>query len=281
MQLFQLLLLLPFTLTLGSPLHPRGTKPGLAYSPYHADGGCKIQAEVTADLSKLKGFPLIRSYGTSCDQVKTIINAAKPIGMKVMLGIYELGDVSKELTKLIADVGGNWGSVESISIGNEHIHNGSISPGELIAKLSAARKQLKDAKINTKVVSTDTFDALIKNPGVCQASDFASVNIHPWFDSNTEAGAAGQFMKNQIARVAKACPGKAIVVAETGWPWKGDTHGKAVAGRQQQEKALQELVKVTGPSGIFLGPFDDTWKKDHPGSFNAERWWGIANLGVF
>lgn len=226
------------------------SKPGLAYSPYNDNGTCKTRAQVFADLDHMREFRLIRSYGTSCDQVRNILDAARPHGIKVFLGIYDIAHTNTQTQELIRAVNGDWGAVDTVSIGNEHVQSGRI-------------------------------DAVIRNPALCMASDYAAVNIHPWFDWNTAARGAGVFMADQINRVAAACPGKNVIVTETGWPYRGDTHGSAVASRVDQEVAVRALYGVTGNMGIFLGPFDDLWKSNNGGTFGSEQFWGISNLNVF
>lgn len=260
---------------------PQQNKPGLAYSPYNDDGTCKTRSQVFADINSLKDFSVIRSYGTSCDQVHNIMDAARPLGIKVVLGIYDIFQSDAAIGVLIRSVNGNWNMVESVSIGNEHVQNGQIGASAMADKLNSARYTLRAAGFNGPVVTIDTFDAVIRNPVLCQTSDYAAVNIHPWFDWNTAAKDAGAFLANQINRVAIACPGKNVRVTETGWPYRGDTHGKAVASRANQEIALHEMYRVTGNLGIFLGPFDDGWKSDNGGTFGSEKFWGISNFAVF
>lgn len=257
------------------------SKPGFAYSPYNDNGTCKTRDQVFADINSLKDFRLIRSYGTSCNQVHNIIDASRPHGIKVVLGIYDISQSDAAIGTLISSVNGNWAMVDTISIGNEHVQNGQISAPAMAAKLDAARRILRAAGFSGPVVTIDTFDAVIRNPILCQASDYAAVNIHPWFDWNTAAKDAGSFLQNQINRVAVACPGKNVRVTETGWPHRGETHGQAVASRANQEVAIRNMYRVTGNQGIFLGPFDDLWKNDNGGTFGSEKFWGISNLAVF
>lgn len=257
------------------------SKPGLAYSPYNDNGTCKTRAQVFADLDHLRDFRLIRSYGTSCDQVRNILDAARPHGIKVFLGIYDIAHTNTQTQELIRAVNGDWGAVDTVSIGNEHVQSGRIDAASMAAQVNGARRILRAAGFNGPVVTIDTFDAVIRNPALCIASDYAAVNIHPWFDWNTAARGAGVFLADQINRVAAACPGKNVIVTETGWPHRGDTHGSAVASRVDQEVAVRALYGVTGNMGIFLGPFDDLWKSNNGGTFGSEQFWGISNFNVF
>lgn len=257
------------------------SRPGLAYSPYNDDGTCKTRDQVFTDIASLKAFRLIRSYGTSCDQIRNIIDAAQPHGTKVLLGIHDIAQSDAQIHDIVRAVNGAWATIDTVSIGNEHVQRGHASARSLAAKVSGARHVLRAAGFSGPVVAIDTFDAVIRNPVLCEASDYAAVNIHPWFDWNTAARDAGVFLAAQVARVAAACPGRNVTVAETGWPHRGDAHGKAVASREEQEVAVRALYSVTGDRGVFLGPFDDLWKDDHGGTFGSEQFWGISNLDLF
>ena len=68
---------------------------GMAYSPYNADGSCKTQDQVNKDFEPLNDYSMIRIYGTDCDQVTTVGNAAKAKGMKLFTGIFDIDQVNR------------------------------------------------------------------------------------------------------------------------------------------------------------------------------------------
>lgn len=65
---------------------------------------------------------------------------------------------------------------------------------------------------------------------------------------------------------------------ETGWPWKGDTNGKAVPSLANQQAALASLRKNCNDRVEFTA-FNDYWKPLTPATQNAEPYWGILNPG--
>ncbi|KAF4121610.1 Glycosyl hydrolases family 17 [Geosmithia morbida] len=249
---------------------------GVSYSPYRADGNCKSQAEVVDDISRLKGkYGLLRAYGTDCGQVPKIKNAAKTIGAKVMLGIYDINQVDAEAALIVAGVAGDWARVHSVSVGNELVNNGQASTAQVKAAVVAARKKLRAAGFRGPVVAVDTFIATKSNPELCECSDFCAVNAHPYFDSTMTADQAGTWLRREVKAVKAALSrDMRVMITETGWPTVGATNGKAVPGRANQEKAIQSIRAAFADSLaeiVLFTAFDDLWKKDAPN----DQHWGI------
>lgn len=59
---------------------------------YNADSSCKTASQILPDFQNLVvgSYPLVRNYGVDCNQVANVMAAAKSIGVRVMLGVYEL-----------------------------------------------------------------------------------------------------------------------------------------------------------------------------------------------
>ncbi|KAK0713143.1 glycoside hydrolase superfamily, partial [Lasiosphaeria miniovina] len=254
------------------------TLPGVTYSPYTPDGGCKTAAEVYSDLQRLEGrYSLLRLYGTDCDQINLVIPAAQSIGAKLFLGVFDPNRLNDELDILVR----GWELVDTVSIGNELVNNGQASPEQMLSALSAARETLRAVGYTGPVVTVDTFIAVQQHPELCDASDYCAVNIHAFFDARTPADQAGRFVARQVANLREvvADPTQRIVVTESGWPWQGNANGLAVPGADNQRQAVASLVADYGdlnPGGLILfTAFDDPWKKAEPETFYAEQFWGL------
>ncbi|KAK3376611.1 glycoside hydrolase superfamily [Lasiosphaeria ovina] len=292
--------------------HERGlfsTLPGVTYSPYTPDGGCKTAAEVYSDLQRLEGrYQLLRLYGTDCDQINLVMPAAQSIGAKLFLGVFDLNRLNDELDILVQSVQANarnhnkdshhhnnrdtdaasgWALVDTVSIGNELVNNGQASPEQMLSALPAARETLRAAGYTGPVVTVDTFIAVQRHPELCDASDYCAVNIHAFFDAHTPADQAGRFVARQVANLREvvADPTQRIVVTESGWPWQGNANGLAVPGADNQRQAVASLVADYGdlnPGGLILfTAFDDPWKKAEPETFYAEQFWGLKGGDVY
>ena len=255
---------------------------GVTYSPYKGNHNCKTQADVDADFAEFAStFGTIRLYGVDCDQVAMVRKAlGSKYDNKLFLGIFKLDDIAGQVATMSAGLGGDWSRVNTVSVGNELVNNGGASVGQVVAALGTAKAALKAAGYSGPVVIVDTFNAVIANPQICDASDYCAVNMHPFFDPNTAPSQAGAFMTNQLSRVRAAISGnKRVVVTETGWPWQGSANGLAVPGKDQQATALQAIkgAFASDPSGVFLfTAFNDLWKKPESATFNAEQYWGMG-----
>ncbi|KAK3985630.1 cell wall glucanase [Cladorrhinum sp. PSN332] len=262
---------------------------GVTYSPYNGDGTCRTASQVYADFQRLAplSVDLVRIYGVDCDQVATVLPAAHSIGVKLFLGIFNLNDLEGQVWTLVSAVEDaspptvGWDIVDTISVGNELVNNGQATAQQVISALRAAREMLRSAGYLGPVVTVDTFLAVEREPGLCDAGDYCAVNVHPFFDSQTVAERAGEFVVRKVADVKEALADewKKVVVTESGWPWQGMANGAAVPGRNEQRIALDSIKQAWRESqwgGLYLfTAFDDPWKVAEPGTFYAEQFWGM------
>lgn len=246
---------------------------GITYSPYTSSGGCKTAAEVASDIAKLSGFSIIRLYAVDCDQVANVY-AAKASGQKLFLGVYDMSSIEASIEAMNSAIGGDWSDVVTVSIGNELVNSGEATVSEIGSYVSTGRSALKAVGYTGPVVSVDTFIAVIENPGLCSYSDYMAVNAHAYFDGTVTSGQAGTWAVEQIQRVWEACSGdKSVTIVESGWPWKGDTNGVAVASTSDQDAAISALKSSIANDVYLFNAFNDLWKS--PGEYNCEQYWGI------
>ncbi|KAK5662608.1 hypothetical protein OQA88_8522 [Cercophora sp. LCS_1] len=262
---------------------------GVTYSPYNPDGTCRTAAQILDDFHRIAAqsdppFSLVRIYGVDCDQVARVMPAADAIGVKLFMGIFNLDDLSSQIDALVVGVRASsrgWDAVDTVSVGNELVNNGQATAKQVMDAVAAARASLRSAGYQGPVVTVDTFLAVERNPILCDASDYCAVNIHAFFDANTAAGEAGNFVARKVLDVKEVLSNKdmKVVVTESGWPWQGNTNGKAVPGRENQRTAVRSIVDVfqrEAPGGLILfTAFDDGWKKAEPWTFYAEQFWGM------
>ncbi|SCW02133.1 LAFE_0E14906g1_1 [Lachancea fermentati] len=252
-----------------------GGAKGITYSPYSSSGACKSSSEVASDLASLTDFSIIRLYGVDCDQVSSVLQA-KTSDQKLFLGIYYVDQIESgvETIKAAIESYGSWDDVYAVSIGNELVNSGDATVSQVGSYIDSGRSALTSAGYSGPVVSVDTFIAVINNPGLCDYSDFMAVNAHAYFDYNTAAADAGTWVMEQIERVWGACSGnKNVLITESGWPSQGDTYGKAVPSKSNQEAAISSIKSNCGDDVILFTAFNDLWKAD--GSLGVEKYWGI------
>jgi exo-beta-1,3-glucanase (GH17 family) len=256
---------------------------GFTYSVYNPDTTVKSSDQMKKDFDSIKGegFKVIRLYGVDNHQTKLVLEQAKSHGMKLWAAVFDLTNLNGDLETLIADVGGDWGSIDTVSIGNELVNGGKSSAGEVVAAIGTAKDKLKGAGWSSPVVvTTDTLTATLANPELCNAATYCAVNCHPYFDGNTAAADAGKFVKTQMDTLKSKLSdqNQRIVISETGWPWQGEPNKAAVASVDNQASAIQSIKDAfkSSPSDVYLfNTFNTMWKKSDATQFNAEQWWGF------
>lgn len=248
---------------------------GISYSPYSDDGGCKSESTIKSEISEVSDYQIIRLYGTDCDQVANVLKH-KGNSQKLFLGISSPNKISDEIKTMKSAINshGSWDDVHTVSVGNELVNNNQATASQVGEYVDKAKTALKSAGYSGDVVSVDTFIAVINNPDLCDHSDYIAVNAHAYFDGGYAADSAGDWLKEQIQRVKKACGGKkGVLITESGWPSKGQTNKKAVPSKSNQKSAINSIVEKAGDSTIVFTTLNDLWKED--GQYGVEKYWGI------
>lgn len=248
---------------------------GISYSPYSDDGGCKSADQVASDLAYLRDYQYIRLYGVDCDQVANVMKS-KGTSQKLFLGLYHMDQIQYGVDSMRTQVQawGSWDDVVTVSVGNELVNAGTATPDEVGNYVATAKSALANAGYTGPIVAVDTFIAVIEHPELCQYSDYMAVNAHAYFDRNTLAQDAGPWVLQQIQRVWDACGGaKSVTVTESGWPSQGDTLGKAVPSKANQQAAINSIKESCGSDTYLFSAFNDLWKANGP--YNVEKYWGI------
>ncbi|KAF2500266.1 glycoside hydrolase [Lophium mytilinum] len=267
-----------------APSAPSGGFPsGVAWDPFTGSGdstSCKSDSQIADEFNAMKSYGVVRLYGTGCNQVALGLQHARANGQKLMLGIYVPTETVSDDVKMFSDAvnqyaNGKWDDILLISVGNEQVNSHQMTASAVVDAINQARQQLQAVGYTGPIGTVDTVPATVDNPSLCQNSDYAMVNSHAFFDSNTAAKDAGTFVRGTVQQVEQACPGKKVIVTESGWPSSGDANGKAVPSPQNQKDALQSLRDAFGDSIILFSAFSSAWKSDFAGSYNAEKYWGF------
>ncbi|RCI07593.1 hypothetical protein L249_1643 [Ophiocordyceps polyrhachis-furcata BCC 54312] len=269
----------PVTTTKGNATESASNKLfGIAYAPYRADHECKSADETKQDFQIMGQFySLVRIYGTACADESNFFEAAKAHNMKVFLGIWDTKSIEKEVEAIRKIVNGDWGYIHTISVGNEMVNSGQAEASEMVKAVNDARRRVREIGYTGPVVTVDTFGAYKNNPDLEKASDYCAFNGHGFYDSTNPANSTGPWLKKVVKDSCQNLEN--AVVAESGWPKRGISNGKAVPGVEEQAAALRSITEVfptdaeNGVKVILFSAFDDKWKD--PGLFNVEQSWGI------
>ncbi|KAK9466664.1 glycoside hydrolase superfamily [Lipomyces arxii] len=251
-----------------------GGSKGIVYSPYNADGTCKSTSQVASDVAQFSSYEVIRLYGVDCDQVPNVW-AAKSSSQKLFLGIFDVSAVQSAISTIASTAGSySWDDVYTVAVGNELVNSGQKTAAEVVILTNTARSLLRAVGYNGPVVNVDTFVAVYANPSLCECSDYAAINCHPFFDGTIPASGSGDFVAAQISKTAALCS-KDVLITESGWPKHGQANGVAVPSPENHDIAIESLVSTVGPNLIEFTAFNDYWKADGP--YGAEKYWGILD----
>ena len=250
---------------------------GMTYSPYANDGGCKDQATVLKDVAEIaqKGFSHLRIYATDCNGLENVGKAAKQHNLKMILGVYIDGSGISKAQEQVDSINqwAQWDLVTLIVVGNEAVNDGYVSVGQLAGFISSSKQTWKASGYTGDVTTTEPINIWEQNgKDLCSSIDAIGANIHPFFNPKTTAEQAGKFARSSVGILEKICPGKDVLILETGWPNDGEANGNAVPGKEQQAAAIKGLVDEVGKQSVFFSYVNDLWKE--PGNFNVERYWG-------
>ncbi|CZT49873.1 related to Probable beta-glucosidase btgE [Rhynchosporium secalis] len=258
-----------------------GTKWAMTYSPYSDAGQCKDKATVAADIARIAraGFSTVRMYSTDCSGLENIGSACETHNLKIILGVFishtGIAAAQEQVTDIVHWK--KWGMVELVVVGNEAIFSGAASGSDLAPFIVSCKQALQAAGYNGPVTTTEPLDVWQKNTAVlCPVVDVVGCNIHSFFNAETDAEHAGEFVASQLKIVDKLCPGKSGLNLETGWPSAGISNNKAVPGKAEQAIAIKGISAAAGGRSVMFSMINDLWKD--PGAFGCERSWGAIQI---
>jgi exo-beta-1,3-glucanase (GH17 family) len=233
-------------------------------------------------------YDIVRVYGADCGEPGIALQLAKKYNKKVFMGVYWLDNrLSSEVQAIINEVessGSGWDRIDTISIGNEDVHRREKTPGQIYDAVFTAKNQLRAAGYTGPVVHVDSQEAILANPDLCgeRAGDYIAANVHPFFNAQTSADQAGDFVQKQID-LLKQCGAashyrhseRRVRVTETGWPKNGDANGAAIPSKANQNVALDSIKSKIANDVIIFSAFNNYWMRDDSTTFNTEHYWGL------
>ena len=254
------------------------TLAGVDYGPFHPgqspDAGVfPSDEEVDADMATLASLShFIRIY-SSTGPAAGILRAAEKRQVCVNLGIW-LGRDSAANTREIT-AGEQLASskaVQAITVGNETLYRGDLSPEQLGRILQQVRAKLGHT---VQLTTAETSEQWMAHPELVNEVDFLSVHLYPFWQGEPIASAISALdrMYQQIKSISR---GKPVIIAETGWPSSGPAKGRAIASPENQARYFKDFLtwdqqQKEPVQYFYFEAFDEGWKKE--GGVGAH--WGI------
>ena len=189
--------------------------------------------------------------------------AVKENGLQLIPGVYISKSGTGAAQQQVEQIAkwAQWNLVKFIVIGNEAINDGYTSASELASFIHSARGTLQGAGYNGALTTSDTINVWQgQGKALCDAVDVVGANLHPYFNSQTLATAAGEFVASELKILGGICPGKQTFNLETGWPNSGGSNGQAIASKVEQAIALKAIDLLAGSNSVFFSFEDDLWK---------------------
>lgn len=248
---------------------------GLCFSPYLENqkaGDILTEDQIQRRIDIIAPYThWVRSF--SCSEGNELIpQIAQQKGLKTMVGAWisnnkERNEIEIEtLIKL-----GKSGLVDIAAVGNEVLHRDEISEQELMAYI----KRVKEALPDIPVGCVDAYYQFLDRPHLISSCDVLLVNFYPfWEGANNDY--AVSYLENMLEMTQKVAQGKKIIIAETGWPSKGETVSEAIPSEMNAMKyflASQKWANQHHIDVFHFSSFDEMWKVEQEGEVGTA--WGI------
>lgn len=127
--------------------------------------------------------------------------------------------------------------------------------------------------VNANVSTADTWtrygdETLIGNV------DFLTVNAFPYWQGKSVENGVRTALENFASIDALNKDGKAFLVGETGWPYRGESVGEGVANESNQGRYLADVRCLLGEKYeyFWFSAFDEPWKGE-----GVESHWGLMD----
>jgi glucan 1,3-beta-glucosidase len=135
------------------------------------------------------------------------------------------------------------------------------------------------ARVKVPVTYADVWEFWLRNRDVAAAADFVTIHILPyWEDLPIPASRAAAHVDAIRQQVARAFPGKEIVIGEVGWPSAGRMREGALPSPANQARVIQDVLALAKRENFkvnVIESFDAPWKRVFEGTVGGH--WGLLD----
>lgn len=240
-------------------------------------------SQIEEDLQLLaKRFDCIRTYSVQQGLAEVPRIAAKH-GLKVLLGVWIGRDRENKgknegeiaIAARLANDPANKDTIMAIVVGNEVLLRREFTAPQMIDWITSMKKQ-----VSVPVTYADVWEFWLKYPAVAEAVDYITVHILPyWEDHPVSLGKSMDHLRDILAKMHSAFPGKTLFIGETGWPSAGRSREGAVPSRANQARFIRDFVHVVQQEKVdynVIESFDQPWKRIQEGTVGGH--WGIIDV---
>ncbi|MEO9484275.1 MAG: MFS transporter [Ekhidna sp.] len=248
---------------------------GVSFSPYleGQNVGDKLsKAQISKRMDVIKPYTQWARSFSCIDGNEFIPPVAHEKGLKVMVGAWISGDLAqneKEINALIALA--KAGHVDIAAIGNEVLLRGDIEVSQLIEYIKRVKAELPDLQIG----SVDAYFKFHQHPELVDACDVVLANCYPFWEG-ASIDKATNYLHNMHEVTKEAAKGKPVIIAETGWPSRGE---HTEAAQPTPANAMKYFINVNNwrlenkVDLLYFSSFDESWKIRQEGDVGQS--WGL------
>ena len=270
----------PVTLAL-APIDPAAKLDCVSYAPFRKhqtpwNSTAIISPEqIAEDLAELaKVSKCIRTYSVE-NGLDKVPELASRVGLKVILGIWLGRDLVKNallIDTALSAAEQHRDVVSALMVGSEVMLRGEMLASDLRKIILSVK-----ARTNIPVSYADVWEFWLRYQELSDAVDFVTIHILPyWEDLPVRAEDAAAHVDDIRKQVARAFPGKEILIGEAGWPSKGRMRDGARPSRINQARFISGILDHSRQQNYRVNLFeayDEPWKRQWEGTVGAH--WGL------
>lgn len=249
---------------------------GLCFSAYEEGqrAGDRIsEAQVRRRLDVIAPHTRwVRSFACT-EGHETIPRLAREKGLKTLVGAWISHDRERnerEIEGLIRLA--QEGVVRIAVVGNEVLLRGELPEPELLGYIQRVRAAVP---ADVPVGCVDAYFQFLERPALVAACDVLLPNCYPFWEG-ADIDLAAQYLRRMHALVKAAGGDKRVIVAETGWPGRGQAVAAAVPSAENAMKYfidVQQWARGEGVRLFYFSSFDEPWKLAQEGEVGTQ--WGL------
>ncbi len=250
--------------------------PGLCFSPY-------LEGQDTDDIlteSQIRHrINIVRPYtrnlrSFSCTGGNELTpQIAKENDLNTMVGAWISSDKQRnqeEISQLVELA--NDGQVTIAAVGNEVLLRGELSVTEIITYLKQVRAKLP---AGVPLGYVDAYYQFLDHPELLEHCDVALINCYPFWEG-ADINHSLAYLDRMYELVKAQANGKEVIIAETGWPSKGQAVESAQPSPENAMKYFINVQKWAAEKSAqvyYFSSFDETWKMSQEGEVGSR--WGL------
>jgi glycoside/pentoside/hexuronide:cation symporter, GPH family len=214
----------------------------------------------------------IRSFACT-EGHEGIPRLARAKGLKTMVGAWISHDRDRNEREILALVRlAEEGLVDIATVGNEVLLRDELSEQELLGYVRRVREALPG---HVPVGCVDAYYQFLDRPALTEACDVLLPNCYPFWEG-ADIAHASLYLQHMHALVQDVARGKKVIVAETGWPGKGQSVSAAVPSPENAMRYFvdtQDWARREGVELFYFSSFDEPWKLQQEGEVGTR--WGL------